>query len=420
MSKNHDTDETLLPDDAEQKISELLAAIQESENQANGVAAEPPAEEPAAESTVAGDDYPDEIEPFDTDGEDFVDLDAAMLDNSSDVLQLDEHDSLEEQLMEEHQQEEQEHHEQEVIEESLDAMLEPEKEVVVEEHEPLDFDTTIADRFKEQENLFAEPQPTQQVAQPPVYESSGISVWLTPLLAGLALLVSAFALWSSLSSSESGSTLAQGDGASLSELKVELATLGERMAEVEQRAEAGDEVVQLLDKMQATIVRMEQRLLGLDRTGEVVPPVMTPLAAEKNAIAPTPIAVEEPTVASMPQSDAQEEPVESITPTDEEVAASLAVEDDAATPGKVLVQGWSVNLGSYYRKRDAERLTNSYQDAGIDAEIREIPKGKATWYRVRVMGFASKKEANTFINALTPEQGRDTAWPSYYKGYVDG
>jgi hypothetical protein len=91
----------------------------------------------------------------------------------------------------------------------------------------------------------------------------------------------------------------------------------------------------------------------------------------------------------------------------------------ATAPSTIYIKGWSVNLGSYYHRSDAQQQMQRYQEAGINAEIRKIPKGNTTWHRLRVMGFSSKKEANAFIGGLTIEQGRETAWPSRYQGYVD-
>ncbi len=430
MSENHDSDETLLPDDADKKIDELLAALRESEQQMmdgtalNGAGSAAADSEPEAEPAgemAAGEDA---VEEFLSDEEgDFVDLDAEQLDNSADMLQLDESDALEEQLMEE-------------MGQSLeaqggpDASLDSSLDSGAGEQQELEAGELAAARTNELEEQSATVSSAAlQVPAPVMRPGDTLPAWITPALAFVALLLSAAALWFSQTSVQSASIqpTASVDSAALQSLRVDFASLRERLSVVEKQAETGAEAVVLLERMQEVLVRMEQKVLSrhADPAVSVPQPAVdeAPLAvasavkpslsgSEKRGVQP---------VATQSKSDTAAK-ADTVMPDSRVPAARVATvaDMDEVTPaGKIFVKGWAVNLRSYYYKIDAERLMQRYQRAGIAAEIREIPKGDSTWYRVRVMGFGSKQEANAFIEGLSHEQGRETAWPSRYQGFVD-
>jgi cell division septation protein DedD len=171
---------------------------------------------------------------------------------------------------------------------------------------------------------------------------------------------------------------------------------------------AAAEAVSMIEGMQATLARLAQPLPERDSVDETTAGLM----------ADAPVAVADP---ALPP-EAAKPAVSTLATVAAVTAPDKAPADAVVTPskGKVFIKGWAVNLRSYFYRADAERLLRSYQRQGIDAEIREIPKGNATWYRVRVMGFASKGAAESFIEQLTPEQGQEGAWPSYYEGFVGG
>lgn len=395
-----EAEEALLPDDAEQRIGELLEALRESEErmmegQPREAEEEAPAEsEPESPAVAASSE--ELIEDFLSDEEsDFVDLDAEMLDNSADMLELDERDSAEEMLLDE-------------INAAKPDKFETEEEVavVLREESPLI-------------GQHAAPLTVPAPARP----SDAMPQWLTPTLAVIAVALSGSALWFTLNApapetAPAVTTVASGDAQALEGLKVDLAALRERLSVVEGETADGKEAVVVLERVQTIVTRMEQTLLN--RPVSIAAAKATPAVVSPAAVVTSPQTIV-PQPAPEPELERKAE-LSAYVPTDEAVAVSFVPATPSVTTpaNKVYVKGWAVNLRSYYHKADAERLMQHYQQAGIDAELREVPKGDATWHRVRVMGFGSKKEANAFINGLTEEQGRDTAWPSRYQGYIDG
>lgn len=376
MSKRDNSDEMQLPDDAEQRINEMLDALGEGE------------------ASVGRGTSADEGWPADDAQSDFVDLDAELLDNSADVLELDEEDSLEERLLEEMKAGAQSFHEE---------VAPAEAPPIPRAHQRFDSESMAA-RFRELEQELMRRQAASLRVPPPATRARDtLPAWLTPLLVLIALVMSGGALWLTLNGPLPPTTPSvELTGGGLAGMKAELGALRERLAAVEQQAEEGKEAVAILERMQQIVDRMEQKLLSRGDATEGV------VAASGEAAVPGETTAE-------PDSASDVATVGAATIPEEEAPK------EAAAPGtKTFIKGWAVNLGSYYYKADAARVLKRYLKAGIAAEIREIPKGSATWYRIRVKGFESKQAAQAFIDGLTIEQGREEAWPSYYEGYVEG
>ncbi len=397
----HEADEALLPDDAEQRIGELLEALRESEERMmegqsqEGGKATPATADPEPESESSAAESEELFEDFLSDEEsDFVDLDAEMLDNSADMLELDERDYVEEMLQDE------------IEDYGTSSVATPDDKDIEEE---------VAVVLHKESVLIGQHAAPLTVPAP-ARPRDAMPQWLTPALAVIAVVLSASALWFTLNApapaaASATAAVERGDARALESLKVDLAALRERLSVVEGATAEGKEAVVVLERVQKIVTRMEQTILS-NPTANATPAVESPatVVTRPQAVAPQPV----------PELEGQAE-LSTYVPTDEEVAVSFTPSTPSVTSptNKVYVKGWAVNLRSFYHKGDAERLMQHYRQAGIDAELREIPKGDTTWYRVRVMGFGSKKEANAFIAGLSVEQGRDTAWPSYYQGYVD-
>ncbi len=410
MSKNQDSGEVLPPDDADRKIEELMAALRESEQEMmGGATAKGEAEEPAAEE-----EFEPEAEFLSDEESDYVDLDADLLDNSADKLELDEGDATEEQLIEEMAagiespaEDELETEEVLVAQQSLDSSVE---ELVAQE-----VDELTHTRLDELERKLAAVQAAPIRVSAPAYgRSDTIPGWISATLALLALVLSATALWFNYNTAapeqSAATTTSSKAERELRSLKVDMAALRERLNTVEKQAEqGGEEAVAMLERMRVILARMEKKLSTVTEGAEVE--VMNPAAVQTAAPQATTVAEAKPV---------KSEAKAAVKRSESAVAKPGTANKPApAKQGKVFVKGWAVNLRSFYHRIDAERLMQRYQKAGIDAEIREIPKGNTTWYRVRVMGFDSKKAATAFIEGLSAEQGRELAWPSYYQGYVD-
>ncbi len=80
-----------------------------------------------------------------------------------------------------------------------------------------------------------------------------------------------------------------------------------------------------------------------------------------------------------------------------------------AIPERELPIGrFTVNVGSFKERVQAERLMNELKEKGYKAFVAEatIPQ-KGTWYRVSVGRFPSRKEAQTFARAVKEKEGID-------------
>ena len=401
MSEHQESEETLLPDDADRKIEELMAALKESEREMMGDEA-PEKEEPkddtpeqatADEEADPGDEFLD-----DDDEEDFVDLDAPQLDNSADKLELDESDAVEDELLDQ-----------------LTASVTPsddelESQAALEalssagaEQQAVEANELARVRLDELEEKLAVVEARPLSAN--VSAANSPSGKLATILAVLAVVLSGTAIWLNLNVPPAQAVAAVaspngGNNQELHGLKGDLAALRERLAAVEKQAEMGsDEAAATLDRMQGMLARMERRIIERATVAE------ESVAASK---------VDSKPVVALPEPQPPVVDVEPAGPVEPQTV------ETQSPVGKVFIKGWAVNLRSFYHRKDAERLMQRYRKDGIDAEVREIPKGEVTWHRVRVMGFDSKQAADAFISGLSVEQGRDMAWPSRYAGYIDG
>jgi hypothetical protein len=64
-------------------------------------------------------------------------------------------------------------------------------------------------------------------------------------------------------------------------------------------------------------------------------------------------------------------------------------------------EGWAVNLMSLGSEAAAEKQVAHFQDMGIKAEYALIPVKGKLWYRVRIAGFANKKDAIAYKKILS-------------------
>ncbi len=235
-----------------------------------------------------------------------------------------------------------------------------------------------------------------------------VPVWFNSALAMMALLLSALALWFSFNAAPLVPDSSDTERALVMKMQTELVALRKRLKTLESEQSAAAEVMRGLSKVaEAQAAAAEPAELP------VSPPQQNAGSRNSKAIAPS----TKPGVKTVKKAA----PLVSAAAVEPKPTKSIAVQKakPAGNAGKVFVKGWAVNLRSFYRRADAELLAKMYQEEGIDAEIRDIPKDGSTWHRVRVMGFVSKKDAEVFIDSLTVEQGRDMAWASYYEGYVE-
>jgi len=94
-------------------------------------------------------------------------------------------------------------------------------------------------------------------------------------------------------------------------------------------------------------------------------------------------------------------PPAAVMPPDTRKAAGQAVDGD-----------WVVNISSYRYESMANRKLAEFRNKGVSAEIYPVTiKGKPM-YRIRAIGYESRKEAKTWVSLLEDRLGVDSAWVS--------
>ncbi len=86
--------------------------------------------------------------------------------------------------------------------------------------------------------------------------------------------------------------------------------------------------------------------------------------------------------------------------------------DARAAAAKAVDGAWAVNIASYRFESMANRKLDEFRNKGVTAEIYPVTiKGK-TMYRIRAIGYDSRKEANTWVSLLEDRLGVESAWVS--------
>ena len=100
-----------------------------------------------------------------------------------------------------------------------------------------------------------------------------------------------------------------------------------------------------------------------------------------------------------------EEAAEPVATTMPVITPNTVVNKPAATSG-----GWVVNLSSHGKADIASIEQDRLKKLGLNAEVHSaVIKGK-TWYRIQVVGFASKDEAKAELKSVEQRSGIKGAW----------
>jgi cell division septation protein DedD len=91
---------------------------------------------------------------------------------------------------------------------------------------------------------------------------------------------------------------------------------------------------------------------------------------------------------------------------------AIAPVDTRTAAAKTGDGAWVVNISSYRFESMANRKLAEFRKKGVDAEIYPVTiKGKPM-FRIRAIGYDSRKEANTWVSLLEDRLGVDSAWVS--------
>lgn len=108
----------------------------------------------------------------------------------------------------------------------------------------------------------------------------------------------------------------------------------------------------------------------------------------------------------------KDKPAEPVQPVPEEQLAKWAQETELQTGGGVIsVDGrWTVNLMSLAVDQATVSIRERLDQAGYATEKQEVQVNGQTWYRVRVSGFSSRQDAQSFARAIDGQYGISQPW----------
>ncbi len=108
----------------------------------------------------------------------------------------------------------------------------------------------------------------------------------------------------------------------------------------------------------------------------------------------------------------KDKPAEPVQPVPEEQLAKWAQETELQKGGGVIsVDGrWTVNLMSLAVDQATVSIRERLDQAGYATEKQEVQVNGQTWYRVRVSGFSSRQDAQSFARAIDGQYGISQPW----------
>jgi hypothetical protein len=92
--------------------------------------------------------------------------------------------------------------------------------------------------------------------------------------------------------------------------------------------------------------------------------------------------------------------------------ATWAAETELLTGGGIMVEqgAWSVNLMSHNTRARADAAIQTLADAGYAVDIEPFQHENAEWYRVRINGFATREDAESFAASMDGQFGISKPW----------
>jgi len=172
---------------------------------------------------------------------------------------------------------------------------------------------------------------------------------------------------------------------------------------------------QMLEEFIIRIVALEQGIGGRNQvrqppvdesprpTADTATPESPPVVAKLDVPAPeeTPAAIPAP----IPAPDPTPSPAPAAKPAPEVKTAQAAKPKPTPASGP-----WVVNLLSASTRTEAGRKVEQLSAKGIDAEIQPAVVKDQTWYRIRVVGFATVGDARRFGRKVAKEMGLKGVW----------
>ncbi len=203
--------------------------------------------------------------------------------------------------------------------------------------------------------------------------------------------------------------------------------LKQGLAAQEQRVDSSmGEIQASLEGLQGQVKAFSSDIVGLDqrlqqdakalvadakasKTAEPIvveqPAQLKPEVAEKTPAKKTEAAVEEKLFVQKPEP----KPIEEKPPVKSEPEPQAVAQNPQLQPNRS-GGNWSVNLQSFLKEQAAIKESRRMKARGIPAEISQASSKGKTWYRVKVTGFASFKEAKAYTDQIRGDAELSSAW----------
>jgi hypothetical protein len=105
-------------------------------------------------------------------------------------------------------------------------------------------------------------------------------------------------------------------------------------------------------------------------------------------------------------------PTTAVTPVDMNELGKWAQETETQQGQGILTANgeWAVNMMSLQNSAAADKLQQQLHDAGFATDIQEVQVNGQAWLRVRIEGFISRQDANSFASTINNQYGIQRPW----------
>jgi hypothetical protein len=108
----------------------------------------------------------------------------------------------------------------------------------------------------------------------------------------------------------------------------------------------------------------------------------------------------------------EDKPTTAVTPVDMNELGKWAQETETQQGQGILTTNgeWAVNMMSLQNTAAADKLQQQLHNAGFAADIQQVQINGQAWLRVRIEGFVSRQDANSFASTMNNQYGIQRPW----------
>ena len=186
---------------------------------------------------------------------------------------------------------------------------------------------------------------------------------------------------------------------------------------------ANNQVQTLEQQLQAVNAQLQSQVVKNAKLSEKLRLSVVAPAKETTQIETTQIETAQETTAE-PMIEPEEQKTAEVKPMQPEVPVEVANAPKVVTPQTpvkpdipaVRTGDWIVNVSSETTRETAETMQASLNASGANCTVSEAEINGRIWYRVQVVGFDSKEQANDYVKQIEQQRGVQSAWVAKSKG----